>query len=282
MRINKKTLIGIIAVSAAAVGLAVSGGSEALAAHSLTASPDKPVVWGCVNPSTAGLVGGRFYIYKGDSAPAPFNRYPGCATWATRVNWAEGNGAPGDDAAVTEQTSATTGMHGWAESSGWADDDFNRTISVTRQSEVDASKCGVAAQACYFYTGTISDVGTFTTVPGKPAPNGSDAHTITTAFQGSMNGVAKIEFYASSNKADSSLVRESVDGRNSIAAETSNWYILLFPEGTAFGVADSNVGALISYDWEYTTACEQWSDSINPGDDGQGSGDGNITAVCAS
>lgn len=61
-------------------------------------------------------------------------------------------------------------------------------------------------------------------------------------------------------------------------ASTTDWGELGFPQGTTFrGVK------LIAYDWTYAapSICEHWNDAINPGDDGQGPADGNITGVNA-
>lgn len=272
MNVRKK--IAAIAAAAVAIGvgsfLAVNAAS---ASRAITASKDKPVLWGCINPSTNGLVGGRFYEYDGS------NRYPGCSSWAERVYWSAGNGAPGSDATVPEQSQAVSTVTNWPETSGWAVDNFTRTAVVTRQNEVDASKCGSSAAQCYFYTAQLSDNGTFDAVDGKPAPNTTLGGTITAPadapVHGSMVGGGKIEFYASSNHPDGSTVPAVQNGKGSFG--TTDWVKQFFSSHTQFGTF-----TFVSYDWIYDAGCsdQMWDDSINPGDDGQGAGDGNITAAC--
>lgn len=266
----------IAAIGAAAVAVGVGSFfivNAASASRAITASKDKPVLWGCINPSTNGLVGGRFYLYNGS------NRYPGCASWAERVYWSAGNGAPGSDATVPEQSQAVSTVSDWPETSGWATDAFTRTVVVTRQNEVDATKCGSSAQQCYFYTAQLSDNGSFDAVNGKPAPNTALGGTISAPadapIHGSMVGGGKIEFYASSNHPDGSLVPAVQKGRGSVG--TTDWAKQFFPSGTQFGAFN-----FTTYQWTYNAGCadQTWVDGINPGDDGHGAGDGNITAAC--
>jgi hypothetical protein len=112
-------------------------------------------------------------------------------------------------------------------------------------------------------------------VDGHASPNGSSDATIDGSFDVNMVGGAHVEFYASSGAPDGTLVPASADGSDK-PATTSTWYQLAFPSGTTFAG-----GSLTEYSWTYTTTCEQWVDSVNPGDDGQGPDDGNITHACA-
>jgi len=269
--VKLKRILAVLGIAALTAGMAVLlFGSSANASHSLQASTDKPLLWGCVNPSTHALVGGRFYVYDGT------NTYPGCSSWATRVNWAEGNGAPGVDSAVAETSTAQTSIINWPESSGWAVDNMTRTVTVTRQNPVDAGNCGGSAAQCYFYTASLVDSGgTFTTVSGHAAPNTGLGGAIDNAYNGTFQGGGKVEFYASSNKPDGSLVTTHQDGHGLFS--TTDWVKQFFPNGTYFGSIN-----ISTYLWQYTLGChtQTWNDGIKPGDDGQGTSDGNITTSC--
>jgi hypothetical protein len=100
-----------LATAAAAFGVVTLTAGSASAAHSIQASPSNPVYWGCTNPTTNSLVGSRFYTYAGDTAAAPLNRYPGCASWARLAHWSSAGatgaaGAAGADAIVSVQSAA--------------------------------------------------------------------------------------------------------------------------------------------------------------------------------
>lgn len=173
---------------------------------------------------------------------------------------------------------ASTSVTKWPETSGWALDSFNRSVTVQRHSAVDAAKCGPTAKECWFYTGTLADNGTFTTVSGKPSPNAQTP--INGVLNGSMIGGSGVEFYASSPLPDASLVPATQVGKAASGAlsGTSTWVEQLFPAGTVFGAPK-----LPSYSWTYTApnTCEAWVDSINPGDDGHGAADGDIRGINA-
>lgn len=100
----------------------------------LYANQAHPIYWGCENPTSAGLVGGRFYEYAGVGATAPADRYPGCSSWAKIVVWDSHSlpestrtsvaglaidGAPGD--------SGNGGSGGW----GW-NSAANKPVTVVR------------------------------------------------------------------------------------------------------------------------------------------------------
>ena len=57
-----------------------------------------------------------------------------------------------------------------------------------------ATNCGPSAVRCWFYTGSVSDTGTFTTDAGANSPNAGVAiHGVVT---GTINGVDHFEFYS--------------------------------------------------------------------------------------
>lgn len=171
-------------------------------------------------------------------------------------------------------TSATanTVLSDWPESSDWANDDFGRSATVTLKSQVDADKCGQSAQQCFFYVGMLNDTGSFTTVDGAATPNGTGG-TVTGGRTGQLTGVTRIEFYATSDQPDGSLVRTSATGADKGGrVTTSTWVEQFFGPDVQFASV-----RLVTYDFEYTRLCEHWTDKINPGDDGQSAADGNIT-----
>lgn len=201
-------------------------------------------------------------------------------------------GPPGSDAILSVQ--AQTAVSNWPESSGWANDGFTRSVTVTRQHAAPASDCGTTATQCWFYTETLGDSGSFTTVSGHASPNGSSTDKITGTWTGTMSGGGKLEFYASSDTPDPSLVPGTATGADRGGNETTtNWYKLFFPDGTQFGLATGANAPFTTYDWDYavtvtcgtsSTLSENWNDGINPGDDGQGASDGNIagSTSCSS
>ena len=148
-----------------------------------------------------------------------------------------------------------------------------------------ASDCGATASSCWFYTATLADNGTFTTVNGAASPNGSSTAKISGDNTGTLVGGGKVEFYASSGSPNPALVPGTANGSKPPATTTS-WYKLFFPSGTLFGLAPAQVAGYapwVTYLRTYSLAstCEKWTDGINPGDDGQGAADGNITGVSA-
>ncbi|HEU5416667.1 MAG TPA: hypothetical protein VFV41_03165 [Streptosporangiaceae bacterium] len=182
---------------------------------------------------------------------------------------------PAGASSVTSIT-ATTNVTDWPESSGWATDAFARQLTVTVQHAAPSAKCG-GTPVCYFVTGQLADTGSFETAPGAQSPNGSSSAKISGVMDGTITGVANFEFYASSNQISASNVPTSATGA-ARPASTSGWGELAFPAGTTFtGVS------LPAYSWTYVapSTCEKWVDQINPGDDGQGPADGNITGVNA-
>ncbi|HUB41874.1 MAG TPA: hypothetical protein VMA72_23765 [Streptosporangiaceae bacterium] len=192
----------------------------------------------------------------------------------------QGPAGPAGQSAVSA-ISANTAFSNWPESSGWANDNFSRTLSLTLQHAASSAKCG-GTPVCFFYTGTLTDTGSFTTVAGAASPNGSSTATIHGANTGTLNGTADFEFYASTDKFSASNVPTTATGSEKSATfNTTDWAEQAFAPGTTFTGVN-----LSAYDWQYALAatCESWNDQINPGDDGQGPADGNITGVsqCSS
>lgn len=187
-------------------------------------------------------------------------------------------GPPGRDAPGPTTSTANTVLSDWPESSDWANDTFGRVATVTLEDEVDANRCGAGAQRCFFYVGTLNDTGSFVTVDGAATPNGTGG-TVHGANNGSLVGTTRVEFYATSDQPDGSLVKTAVTGADKGGrVTTSAWVEQFFPDAVTFGPV-----TLVTYDFEYTApgSCEHWTDTINPGDDGQSAADGNITGVSA-
>ena len=206
-------------------------------------------------------------------------------------------GPAGQDAILS--VSAQTQVTNWPEGGGWANDNFTRMVTITRQHAAPASDCGASASRCWFYTETLSDNGTSVPVNGHGSPNTSHSGATITAANisgNNMTGGGKLEFYADSGTPDPSKVPGTATGTSKPQSSTS-WYKLFFPQGTNFGLAPAQVsgyGPWTTYDWNYTAnvtyqsgattiSCTQtWNDAINPGDDGQGpvAKDGDITGTC--
>ncbi|MDX6295084.1 MAG: hypothetical protein QOH50_4159 [Kribbellaceae bacterium] len=174
-------------------------------------------------------------------------------------------GKDGKDAivSVTALTSLTnrpdSGNNG-----DWAKDTLTRTVAITKQSAVPASNCGPTATTCWFYTGSLIDSGTFTTIDSAKSPGSKPAAAINGSVQGSVSGGTKLEFYASSETPNPSLVQGTVDGG---AYPTSTWAKQFFPANVT--VTDAK---LLDWSWTYTATapktCEKWVNALagNTGD----------------
>lgn len=264
---SKFRRLSYAAVAAAAVAGTLFGTVQAFAGNAdptYTASHDG--LWGCIarNGSSSLLHGA---VHRGHATPSS------CPAGYALVVF--DTAAPGKDALYS--ITATTSVTNWPESSGWAIDAFTRTVNLTRQHAAESAQCG-GTPTCWFYTGTITDGGTFTAVAGQPTPNGTGG-VLASNVTGTMNGGAKFEFYASSDAPNAANVPASAT-KATLGTTTSEWFKLAFPAGTVFHTPAS--GALTQYDWEYATPCEHWSDKVNPGDDGQSAADGNITGPTGS
>jgi hypothetical protein len=235
-----------------------AGSSTAVISAAAGAKGDKG------DPGTPGV--------KGDTGAAG-------AAGATGAQGPAGPAGTGGASAVLTVT-GTTNVTAWPESSGWASDDFTRSVTVIRQHASDNGKCN-GAPTCWFYTFQLTDNGTFLTVNGKNSPNGSSSDKVTGAFAGTVQGVAVGSFYADSGTPTGTFP-VSATGSNKPAG-TSDWATLALPAGAhAFGTK------LTAYSWDYNltiaagsgctaTSHQEWLDQINPGDDGQKASDGNVT-----
>jgi len=130
---------------------------------------------------------------------------------------------------------ATTTVKNWPQSSGWANHNFTRTVTITRQHAAATSHCGGTA-TCWYYTETLSDNGAFASVSGATAPNGSSPVKIGGVVDGTLVGGGSLEFYASSGAPSASGVPATADG-SSEPSGTTAWYKLFFPAGTTFAQA---------------------------------------------
>jgi hypothetical protein len=123
----------------------------------------------------------------------------------------------------------------------WAKDTMTRTLTVVRQHATKATDCGAGAVKCWFYTGTIKDNGTFTTVAGAHGPNSTTP--INGTVNGTVNGVYEIEFNATSDLPNSTTVPSVVTGSS---PTTSDWMKQAFPAGTLFYGFNG-----VKYTWAY-------------------------------
>jgi len=172
---------------------------------------------------------------------------------------------------VTASTSVSnrddSGNHG-----NWATDTFVRTASITRHEAAGVSDCGGGATSCYYYTGSVTDSGSFVTDTGANSPNAGVK--ISGTVDGTMTGGSKIEFYASSNTPSAALVPATLSGDS---PSTTAWVEQFFPGGTVFSAP-----SLLNWSWNYQApaTCEQWVDAYN-NSDGSLPADGDITGVNA-
>ncbi len=257
MDVRKKVAAGIVAAAAVGVG-SFFAFNAAGAAHSIQATAQNPVFWLCHNNSNGTNTGVHRYDGSGS--------YPGCGSGYAIWYWSQQgpagtNGSNGTDATltVTATTQATDRQDTTRNGNTWAVDQLTRTITVTRDHEVSASKCGTAAASCWHYFGTITDTGTFRSVDGAKSPEGNKP--ISGTVQGSINGNSGIEFYASSNTPDTSLVPATLSGND---VSTSDWAKQLFPTDTAYTGATQ---PSFSYTYSAANTCEQWTEA-STGDTG--------------
>ena len=165
----------------------------------------------------------------------------------------------------------------------WAEDTIWRSETLTKGTQVPGTACGLAATAgCWAYTASLSDWGTFTTIPGAGTPNqacaGCAGKKITRRVTGFLAGAYTVTFDASSQTPDASLVALMHDdhGAAAVAPFTSTtWGEQFFPAGTKFGSVTGG-----AYKWTYSTTAtfpaQTWTDSSANGD-GNLAGDGNIS-----
>ena len=269
----------------AIAGTAAGGLAAAGAATSIPAG----TIHGCVTGTTRTLE--HVYVNPTNGTTCPKGSF--LVYW--NQQGPQGPQGPAGQNAILTVTAQTV-VFNWPEGSGWATDNFTRQVTISREHAAPASDCGASATSCWFYTETLADNGHSAPVDGHASPNGSSSDTITAAhITGiSMTGGGKLEFYASSNAPNPALVPGTASATPAKPSSTTDWYKLFFPAGTSFGLTSGANVPWLTYDWNYaasvsyysnaeqkTISCNQtWNDGINPGDDGQGSSDGNITGTC--
>ncbi|GII27554.1 collagen-like triple helix repeat-containing protein [Planotetraspora mira] len=161
------------------------------------------------------------------------------------------NGAP---APVAKKTfKATTHLTNRSDSgtSGetWAKDTMDRTVTITREYGVPKETCGAGATVCYYYTGTLVDDGTFTTIAGAKTP-ADPSKTIGAAITGGIEGGTEgISFYADSKTPDELAVPATGAGDPPLTSSTGEWVKQFFPAGTKFAQLD-----LGGWSWTYKTS----------------------------
>ncbi len=234
--------------------------------------------WGVVNTdlstagsSTAGpslmLLNDPGYATKSGTQLIAYPRTPGDPTANAQFNM------PSTTYAQTSYTSRPDSGH----SGFWSLDGATRFASVTALGNSN-------------YEGSIADdYGTFLTVPGNTAPDGSNS--IANVVKGSFNGTGGYTFTASGGTPSASNVQPTAFGGPSSAGDpkdgtsTSNWYQLFFPSSgmTFSGGLDGVSTDPMGWAWAYR-ACSggstnSWFDNA-ANNDGLGSADGNITGGC--
>jgi hypothetical protein len=275
LRFNKKVIAGVAVLAAAGGGILVSSSADAATTGpsagqgSVTGWQIKDgTIYGAdINPDVVKWFTGTYdntvttksvkdgALTEADLSPAVKAKLNAVGTGGVGPAGPQGpkgdKGEPGDSAivSVTAATALTdrpdSGAHG-----DWALDSLTRSVAITRQAAVEASKCGTSAMTCWFYTGTLIDNGTFTTIDGAKSPDKGTA--ISGTVQGSVVGGSKFQFYASSDAPNPVSVPGTSDGA---ANPTAKWPSLFFPAGTAVTDAD-----LLDWSWTYEAqaTCEKW------------------------
>jgi len=185
----------------------------------------------------------------------------------------------------TAVTSITAHPDSGAQGNNWANDNFTRTATIHRVNQVSVSDCpGSGTGKCWFYTGTLSDSGSFTSIADQPAPRtGNLDQSLTGAFSG---GTKTIDFWSSWENPNKADVPKTASGAATGRETTTNWVEQFFGAGAVFN-STANPGGpdLGNWSWKYTlnfgsnAACPndayQWIDSSTDGD-GANLGAGNI------
>lgn len=196
-------------------------------------------------------------------------------TGAAGATGPAGPAGPAGTAGATEvlAVSASTGVSAREDSGNagnWAKDTFVRSITITRHGAVDIANCGETDGSCYFYTGSVTDAGTFKTDTGAHSPNAGTA--IAGSLVGNFSGGEGIEFYADSASPDASKVPATTVGAS---PATGDW-------AKQFFAATVHVTTVKQKNWSWTyvapNTCEQWVDAYN-NTDGSVPADGDITGT---
>lgn len=243
--------------------IAIGAGSffavnAASAAHSIQASSSNPVYWICHNNKTGAT---QTAIKKYDGSGS----YPGCGSGYSIYYWSQvgasgTNGTDGTDAQLTVQAQThLADRQDSGRAGNWAVDQMTRTITLTRDHQVPAAKCGSGATDCYAYFGIEADTGTFKTIDGANSPEAGTS--ISGVLTGNVAGSQKFEFYATSDTPDAANLPATETGNDLSSVDMPKQ---LFPAGTQFStVTEPTFG----YDYTATGTCEQWHDG-STGDTG--------------
>ncbi len=171
----------------------------------------------------------------------------------------------------------------------WALDYFTRTLTVTPQGPAALTDCGTTAGACYAFTASLADQGTFRTDRGAYAPNqGADPGSlIRRTVTGDMNGYGDFATFYATSQPDMRLVPRFNSGD---VNPSYLWPELAFPAGTTFtGLNENPWGYFYSarirvpaapnrWHKRYNVVIQRWADtSSTVNADGQGVTAGNIT-----
>lgn len=155
----------------------------------------------------------------------------------------------------------------------WATDQIDRTLSITANDDQSATPSGFIA-----YTATISDTGTFETLPSAFTPNQViEGQRISHVVDGKLVGNAVYTILAPAADVPSTANVETNlnDNFNVPAApqSVSYWPLQAFPSSSGVTVTLGN------WSWSYTSAAgELWVDASLNGD-GNLVQDGNITGL---
>jgi len=302
---------GIAAGAATAVGLGIGGG---VAIASSTAPPTN--LYACISGSAR--VVERAYTSAGS--------FKGCPRGSTPVTVASGARGPAGPAGPAGPQ-GKTGPRGPAGPAGppgtlqpttasasisvtsdpdtaaaaepltypnggvWALDNFTFGINMTRHGAADLSKCSNAPAGnatCYYYTGSASVDGTFTSLGGNTVSPLGGKPMNGVIVQGTINGAFDFEFYADSGSPSNENVPATVDNTGEHFAAGSGdaaWYATFFPAGTKItSSAGANQVAQPDYSFTYLATSEncaapQKQETMVQAFNGNS---GDITGTCAS
>jgi hypothetical protein len=252
MGISKRWRVALSTVITA--GLLAGGGLIATGAGAATATSTvhHAAYFACFNQGgngTAGPITGHPVTCPSGSILAEDNQ-PGPAG---------PQGAPGAAGASTVAMEASaiqvtdhtdSGNHGT-----WADDGFTRSMTVIRQAAADVSHCVAGAAGCWFYTGVISDSGSFTTTDGALSPNAGTP--VSGTVTGSFTGGSSFQFYADSSALAASSLHSVAGGPGT---SDPSWPASFLPaSATLTGYS------LLNWSWTYAApnTCETWVDAIS-------------------
>jgi hypothetical protein len=202
------------------------------------------------------------------------------ATGATGAAGAAGPQGPAGTYTPVTATAAisVTDANMYGNNGDWTDANFTANATVVLHGAVPVYHCGGTRtngiSTCYFYTGSVSLDGSFTTLSGAKSPNAGT--TISGIVDGPLSGASDFEFYASSNAPSASNVPPSISDV-SIDPATVDWPEGFFAPGTSFG---GEHALDWSVDYNAPATCETWVDAYN-NDNGTTSSPGDITGVNA-